>query len=116
MLRGKVVAGECTNIRGIRAWVCGLLPGVNVAIATYLYLKVSRRLAFQAMIMPLLYWPICVAGTWGIYLLLLTIIKPDAGSGFVFLVVPIQIAMFFISAWVASRILAKIPWPAAAPA
>jgi hypothetical protein len=103
------------NINGARAWVCGLLPGVNIAIAIFLYLKVSHRLAFQALVMPLLYWPICYGAPWGIYFLLVAIVRPSSGSGFIFLVVPIQIAMFFIAAWIASRILARVPWPAAAP-
>jgi len=95
----------------MRAWVCGFLPGVNVAIAIYLYASVSHRHAFQALVMPLLYRPILIGGTWGIYFLLLAIVNPDADSGFIFLVVPITFCMIVFSAWIAHRILARIPWP-----
>jgi hypothetical protein len=99
------------TISATLAWLCGLLIGINILIAVILFFKNYRRVAFQALVMPFLYWPIYGFGTWGIYFLVVHATKSETGSGIFLLIVPIAFVMIFLSAWVARRIFVEIPWP-----
>ena len=106
-------ADRDASIHGVRAWVCGVFVGVNVFIAIYLYYSGKRRLAFQALVIPLLYWPLYGGGAWGTYMLLVAVVDPKPGSGFAFAFFPIAFVMIFLAAWMAQQVLRRIPWPPA---